>query len=462
MNKYCDIAFAVILAVAAGSSPATAGIKFDIAHTSNKAMETLSGWQEQGQKLFEESTTIQTMISYGKGVAETGKMIKEQKDMVTSTVKDTAGAVNSVKETATSTINEATGEVSGLTGEAANAAGGSVAGIAGEASAAASKTKSAQELLALKNERAALESEYETGAAARKTEFEGQIKSYQDNNAAYQKMITEDPSQKETLESKIISNNEVVRFLTEQFDKREAEEKAKSDAKIAEVDSRITAIRDKTAAESMGLASDAAGAFKSLFGNKQSAEELNKTIANNFIPIKEEVNSANIKKVMTYRSKTAAADVMKAYADALQIRVSRYDDSESADDLASKVPQMQGSSAAIAMDTQVKVKNMKVLLLYAQSMIAEMKMRSAMDLASLKVYQLRDPNKDVTQFNLDDYKYKKPSKVTKDNIMGLARDAAEKANTVAKKSKEDEKSIMSEKDQMLQDAENLSNNIYAR
>ena len=90
---------------------------------------------------------------------------------------------------------------------------GVAGGAAGAVSAAASKTQSAQELLQLKNERSSLESEYEAAAAARKTEFEGQIKSYQDNNAAYQQMIAEDPSRKEELETKIISNNETIRFL---------------------------------------------------------------------------------------------------------------------------------------------------------------------------------------------------------------------------------------------------------
>ena len=419
MNKLGHILpLALFFAVAGGEASAT--IKFDVSHTANKAQETVSEWAKQAQTAFEESTTIQTMIAYGKGVAEMAKWVKEQKALVDQTISDTVGAVNSVKDTATSTVSDIQGEVTGTVGDVTGAAAGAV-------SAAASKTQSAQELLQLKNERSSLESEYEAAAAARKTEFEGQIKSYQDNNAAYQQMIAEDPSRKEELETKIISNNETIRFLQEQFDKREAEEKAKSDALIAEVDAKIQNLRDVAAADSMGLATEAAGAFKSLFGNKQSAAELNKTIANNFIPENEDITSASIKKVRKYRNKTAVNDVLTAYATALQVRINRYEKNEDAQETADSATMMDGATAAIAMDTQLKVKNMETLLVYTQMLIADMKMRSAMDLAKLTVYKLRDPSKDVTQFNLDDYKYKKPSKINKENILNLAKEAGSAA-----------------------------------
>ena len=397
MNKLGHILpLALFFAVAGGEASAT--IKFDVSHTANKAQETVSEWAKQAQTAFEESTTIQTMIAYGKGVAEMAKWVKEQKALVDQTISDTVGAVNSVKDTATSTVSDIQGEVTGTVGDVTGAAGESVAGVAGGAagavSAAASKTQSAQELLQLKNERSSLESEYEAAAAARKTEFEGQIKSYQDNNAAYQQMIAEDPSRKEELETKIISNNETIRFLQEQFDKREAEEKAKSDALIAEVDAKIQNLRDVAAADSMGLATEAAGAFK---------------------------------KVRKYRNKTAANDVLTAYATALQVRINRYEKNEDAQETADSATMMDGATAAIAMDTQLKVKNMETLLVYTQMLIADMKMRSAMDLAKLTVYKLRDPSKDVTQFNLDDYKYKKPSKINKENILNLAKEAGSAA-----------------------------------
>lgn len=148
---------------------------------------------------------------------------------------------------------------------------------------------------------------------------------------------------------------------------------------------------------------------------------MNKAIANNFIPADEPMTSATINKVRNYRDKTAAQDLLLHYATILKIKAGRDKDNENTDTIADKVPGMDGSAAAIAMDTQIKVENMKSILIYTKLMLSEMKMRTAMDLAKLNTYKLRNPDKDVTQFNLDDYKYKKPSKINKDSIMGLAK-----------------------------------------
>ena len=105
MNKLGHILpLALFFAVAGGEASAT--IKFDVSHTANKAQETVSEWAKQAQTAFEESTTIQTMIAYGKGVAEMAKWVKEQKALVDQTISDTVGAVNSVKDTATSTVSD--------------------------------------------------------------------------------------------------------------------------------------------------------------------------------------------------------------------------------------------------------------------------------------------------------------------------------------------------------------------
>ena len=413
---------------------AQAGIKFDFSGTANKVVDTVSGWAEDAQKWVEESTTIQTMIAYGKGAIETAKMLKEQADSIKASIEQTTSAVNSAKNAVTTAAGEITSEVSSLGTDALGAATGGIGSAAGGAisavSSVADKTQSAQQLLSLKSEKTSLETEYNAAAETRKTEYEGKVKSYQDNNATYQQMITQDPSQKEALEEKIIANNEAIRQLQTEYEANEEKEKAAYEEKVAAVDKQIQEVQAAAAEDSMSLASDAYSIAGSLFGNNQSAAELNATISNNFVPEKEELTAQAINRITSYRSKTQASDVIQAYAVALQARANRGEDSEDADTKASNVPQMEASSAAIAMDTQLKVKNMKSLLLYTQLLIEDMKLRTASDLANLNVYKLRNPSKDVTQFNLDDYKYKKPSKLTKENILNIAKDAAEGVKTI--------------------------------
>ena len=365
------------------------------------------------------------MIAYGKGAIETAKMLKQMADEAKGMVNDTVGAVNSIKDTAMSTVSDITSDAKGLQGDITGAAGGLPVGSRRSERrgfCCGIQNPNAQQLLKLKNEKTAIESEYKTAAAARKTEFDGQIKSYEENNATYRKMIAEDPSQKEALEAKIAANDYAMTTLRKQYEEKEASEKAASNARVAEVDSQMQQLRDKVAAESLSLANEDLGAMaKSLFGGNQSAAEMNKAIANNFIPADEPMTSATINKVRNYRDKTAAQDLLLHYATILKIKAGRDKDNENTDTIADKVPGMDGSAAAIAMDTQIKVENMKSILIYTKLMLSEMKMRTAMDLAKLNTYKLRNPDKDVTQFNLDDYKYKKPSKINKDSIMGLAK-----------------------------------------
>jgi len=418
MNKWLYTLIAAFFLSVFGAFSSQAQIKFDVSRGANKTMETASGYAEEAQKLMEESTFIQTVVAYGKGAMEVAKMLKENIDEVKGMIDDAKGTVNSLKETATSAVSDLNQEVGNLQGDLTGAVGSATGGLSETASAAAEKTRMAKELASLKNEKSSIESEYNTAAAARKTELEGQIKSYQENNDAYQKMIAEDPSQKEELETKIAANNQAINSLREQYEAQEAEEKEAMSVRLAEVDAKIQSLRDQVTEQSLSLANEGVTSMaKSLFGgNNQSAAELNQTIANNFIPEDEPETAASIGRVRKYRNKVMANDISAAMSTAMNIRASRGQNNEKADDLFEKVPAMDGSTAAVAMDTQIKVENMKAILLYTKLMLAEMKMRTAMDLAKLNVYKLRNPGKDVTQFNLDDYKYKKPSKINKESI----------------------------------------------
>ena len=157
---------------------------------------------------------------------------------------------------------------------------------------------------------------------------------------------------------------------------------------------------------------------------------MNKMIANNFIPADEPLTAKTIKKVRNYRNQTAITDTLQSMATMMMIKAGRDKDNGKTEEIADKVPAMDGSSAAVALDTQIKVENMKAILVYTKLLLADLKMRTAMDLSKLNVYQLRNPNKDVTQFNLDDYKYKKPSKANKKTIVDLAKKVAKEGSSV--------------------------------
>lgn len=425
MIKLMKSAALALLVVLLQTMPVSAGIKFDFTATAGKVTETVSGWTESAKKYIEESETIQTLIKYGKGAAETAKQLKELKEDATGALSDVTGAVNSVKNTAAGAIGDVTGEINGVSDMAAGAVGSATSGVGGALATATSKTQNAQKLLALKNQKTQLESEYEAEKAARKAEFDGQIKSYNDNNESYRQMIVQDPDKKDDLETKIISNNEAVRFLTEQFNKRETDYERAYQKEVLAIDQQLDQVRNQAASEGLEMAKAGSEAFGKLFGGSGSAQELNQTIANNFIPAGHAVDNESVNKVKAYRQLVYGQDTIKAYASAILVKSNRYQSNDKADTVKGKVMVMEGTSAAISMDTELKIEQMKALLLYTKALIADMKMRSASDLSLMSVYQLRNPDKDVTQFNLDDYKYKKKKKSLKE-LAGSAKKAAGK------------------------------------
>ncbi len=427
MIKFLKSAALALLLVLSQTMSVSAGIKFDVTATAGKITENVSGWAESAKKYIEESETLQTLIKYGKGAAETAKQLKELKDEATGALGDVTGAVNSVKETAAGTIGDVTGEIKGVSGVATNAVGSATAGVGEALASATSKTQNAQKLLALKNQKTQLASEYEAEKAARKAEFDGQIKSYNENNASYQQMIAQNPERKDELETKIVSNNEVVRFLTEQFNKSEMDYEREYQKEVQAIDQQLDQVRNEAASEGLEMAKAGSEAFSKLFGGGSSAQELNQTIANNFIPAGHSIDNESVKKVKAYRQLVYGQDAIKAYASAVLVKSNRYQSNEKADTVKGKVMVMEGTSAAISMDTELKIEQMKALLLYTKALIADMKMRSASDLSFMSVYQLRNPDKDVTQFNLDDYKYQKKKKSLKE-LAGSAKKAAGKVS----------------------------------
>ena len=157
MMKTLHYIFAATLALGCFIRPAEATLKFDVSKGVGKVTTTVSGWMEVAKKQMEQSATLQTMIAYGKGAVETAKKMKELQ-----------GAVGDMAAEAQSVVDESTGLVDGAISDAQNAVGGAVGD-------AMSQTGDAQELLELKAQKMALESERDDAITAAQEEINGKI-----------------------------------------------------------------------------------------------------------------------------------------------------------------------------------------------------------------------------------------------------------------------------------------------
>lgn len=413
------------------SGSVSAMIKFDVSATSGKVTETVSEWGGKAKKMMDENATLQTLITYGKAAKEAAANLQEMKNDAMQAVGDVTSAANQMKEDVNSTVGDVAGEVNGVAGTATGAVGN-----------VTSKTQSAQEILKLQNEKKELEDTIEQEIFAQVTEITGKINALQQNNAALRQKIQEEPDKKSEYEASIVANESKIKELNKESQQISTNVKSQYSSQLSALDEQISAAKSKASEEAMGALSDNADKLKGLLGGDAAAEELNQTVDNNFIPADTPITVESRKKVMDYRKKVQALDTIKAVNAALFIKKDLDASNEQGDKTKEKADTSEGFSTKPAMGIQLKIDEIKALLKYTKLLMADMKMKTATDLAGMsEVMKLRNPDKDITSFNLDDYKYKKSDCNKKEgeekkSLLDKAKDKYKQAKNIMSEAKE--------------------------
>ena len=417
MMKTFRILYIAVISLLVSSQIASAQIKFDISKTVGKVTTTVSGWGKTAKDKMDQAATLQTMIAMGKGAAETAKALKSQVDSATAMVNDSVGAVkdgvNSVTDAANSAVNTATGAVEGMQNTASDIAGDAL-----------SQTGDAQELVNLKTQKMALESERDDEIAAAQEEINGKISLAQENIDKLQDMIRTEPDKKLDYESQIATFETQIKNYEEELKNTPTTITANYAAKIEAVNTQISDLQDKAMSQASGAVADKLGSVISGKDNK-AAVAMNEMIENNFLKENDELTAENIAVRRAYRKVTALHDTVAAFKKALDVKQARYANNERAEKLQAQVAQMEGSSSSLGMDIEIKVENIKALLEYTRMMVNDMKMRTANELNNFpNMWKLNRYDKDVSEFNLDDYIYEKESK--KQKALDIAKNIKDK------------------------------------
>ena len=405
MIKALQCVFAAIFVLLCFTQQSEATLKFDISKSVGKVTTTVSGWLEVAKKQMEQSETLQTMIAYGKGAVETAKKLKELK----SDVDDFTSEAQSYIDESGGGLNE--GFVDALD---------VVAGAVGDVM---SKTGEAQELLELKAQKTGLESQRDDAISSKTEEINGKISLAQENINKLQAMAAQEPDKKSEYEAQIATYENQISKYKEELQTVSDTITSQYQSQIAEVDEQIAALRDEAAAKA-GEAAEAK--LKSAFGggDEEDAAAMNEMIKNNFLEKDDELTINNITPRQNYRKRVALKDTVAAFNNAWKVKKSRYENNEKTEEIQAEVTQMDGLSSAQGMDIQLKVENIKSLLEYTRMMVNDLKMITANELNDLNSWKLNRYDKDVTEFNLDDYIYEKKSK--KDKALDVLKKVKDK------------------------------------
>lgn len=402
----------LILGLFVAFKSAQAVVKFDPGATSGKITETTSGWGVTAKKQMDQSVTLQTVISYGKGAMELTKfgygMYQDPMGTMGNTFSSTLSAVDSVKDTAGGIggdlTNSALDSVAGVVGETM----GGVSGAAGGAMGAVnSKTQDAQKLMALKQQLSSAESAQAAEIAAAQENFNGKIKLADDNIAKLRAMQAQDPSKKDEYESQIASFENQKSTYQNQMGLQESIVKEKGKSEIDSLNKQMADLRNEAAAKAGDAAADKLTSM--LGGSDPDAALMNAMIKKNFLTKDGAETSENVMRVRVYRKLVAMQDTIAAFNAAWKIKKTRLDNTNKTEETQEKVSELEGATASLALDTKLKVENINALLEYTKLMVHRMKMNTANELAELHKWKLNNYEKDVSQFNLDDYVFNKKS-----------------------------------------------------
>ena len=133
-----------------------------------------------------------------------------------------------------------------------------------------------------------------------------------------------------------------------------------------------------------------------------SQGSLEETTEKNFLTEGNVENSEAIIKQKAYRNYVAGQDTLNAFAVAVTTQAELNDDNILTEKIADRTGAVDGSVAAINMDTQVKVQNIKALGKVIEMMIQDLKMETSTEMAQSEINSItKDDN--IANFSFDKY-----------------------------------------------------------
>lgn len=95
--------------------------------------------------------------------------------------------------------------------------------------------------------------------------------------------------------------------------------------------------------------------------------------------------------------------IINAYQASVQVIPDIMGALEEGEDQAYSASTFDTSNGAFGAVVEMRIKNLEALKQYTDLVIADLKMKTAVDLAGLTFYKLKKPTKDISKFNFDDY-----------------------------------------------------------
>ena len=382
-------------------SPAAAFLKFDVGASASKAVTTVNNFLESAKKKMDEAVALQTVIAYGKGSIEAAKQIKSLKSEVEGKISEAKSKISEAK----SKIEDFKEDPlqagldlaeEGLDDLSANPQFNELV------SKIEAKTTKSQTVLNLKREKEKLEQELNDKLTTAKTTLDGKIAVYEKNNATLAQQKEADPDNADSYQQQIEANQAEIAKLQSQYDEDIQTLKTTSLSQITSLGTQMDSLNQ----ELQDFAAQQKAKFEGELADKlmthDSKGSLEETTGKNFLTEGNVETSEAIIKQKAYRNYVAGQDTLDAFAIAVTTQAELNDDNILTEKIANRTGAVDGSVAAINMDTQVKIQNIKALGKVIELMIQDLKLETSTEMAQSEINSItKDDN--IANFSFDKY-----------------------------------------------------------
>ena len=132
---------------------------------------------------------------------------------------------------------------------------------------------------------------------------------------------------------------------------------------------------------------------------------LETAMSKNYIDPAKPESAENIDEIRRNRFIERRDAYLSSYADAVMIKNRIIPDLAILENFAQNTDSMDTVMGVIEADNEIKIKTIEALMQYAEILVAQLRMDTATEYGKLLSYKVKNPDKDIANFNLDDYIY---------------------------------------------------------
>lgn len=383
MRKFLCIALLTCLFSLVGVQPASAWLIAKFSNMAEDATTAISKFGKDVQNQLDKVSNMTVVKTIGKGFTEardwTKNNVSKLKDFA-SQAKEQAdavkGAVDEVKNSNFAKIKMITDDIKNITDHANQ----------------------------IKTEMEEMQGELKGVYDAKIAQIDGKRTTTMDNMSMLKKLMQEHPEQLEVyqkqydaMQADVASYDKELKNLNEEFA------------------SELKNILEPKQKELKGLSKDLSKLkrdleiMSGLTGDEQSAEEALTNTANlYFQKFDEEPDPKRQDEIRRNRLFERRRSIIKAYSEALSFIPDIVTKDNEGEDQGYAASTFDTTGGAWGADAELKIKNLLALRDYARLLTYDLKMQTANQMSLLTFYRLKKEQKNITEFNLDDYVYKMP------------------------------------------------------